>query len=147
MNTNIPFVIFKNRSRLPHISAIYFVLDSRDVVVYVGKARDLYRRWQQHHRAPQMRHDHRIFWHPVMEDRLSKAEDRARAVCSPLWNYRPVGNTSFLSPFRGTIDEAVVAIEQTDAAYIADARGTVAALDALIAAQTSGGEGNEDANS
>src|SRR5690242_16310932 len=57
----LPFVLFKDRYRLPDTSAVYFVVNESQIL-YIGKARSLLRRWRTHHRAMQMRGGYYIYW-------------------------------------------------------------------------------------
>jgi len=51
--TALPSLPLDERKRLPGTAAIYFVL-SGDTVLYVGKATNLYQRWDAHHRRKQL---------------------------------------------------------------------------------------------
>lgn len=48
----LPFVPFEDRRHIPHESAVYFVIDSADEVIYVGKSVDIRVRWKTHHLLP-----------------------------------------------------------------------------------------------
>lgn len=48
--SGLPALPFEQRSCLPALSAIYFVLDGQHNIVYIGRTYSLRKRWQQHHR-------------------------------------------------------------------------------------------------
>lgn len=50
----LPYIHTLNLKTLPHCTAIYFAIRSSGEILYIGKARDLYKRWQSHHRAAQL---------------------------------------------------------------------------------------------
>lgn len=66
---NLPFVSLSNKSNLPKCSGIYFVLNQKKEVLYVGKSINLFYRWRDHHRFEQLSEIHKnknevisIFW-------------------------------------------------------------------------------------
>ena len=46
----LPCIPFAERGRLPHVPGIYFVLNAEKELLYIGQARSLSVRWQNHHR-------------------------------------------------------------------------------------------------
>ncbi len=48
-------VLFEERSQLPESSGVYFVVDDKGIVKYIGRAKNLNFRWIQHHRIPQLK--------------------------------------------------------------------------------------------
>jgi len=52
---NLPSALWREKSKLPLVSAVYFVLDGVNIL-YIGKAEHLKRRWQSnnHHRNAAM---------------------------------------------------------------------------------------------
>ena len=46
----LPSLPLKRRKDLPFISAIYLAIDSKGVIQYIGRSRNLNQRWTQHHR-------------------------------------------------------------------------------------------------
>ncbi len=74
----LPSLPLEERKRLPGTAAIYFVL-SDDTVLYVGKATNLYQRWDAHHRLKQL-NEHggcRIAWMTVDDAGLLDEMERA----------------------------------------------------------------------
>jgi predicted GIY-YIG superfamily endonuclease len=57
--TELPNLPLPQREQLPTCPAIYFALDSNDRVLYIGKAKNLLSRWQNHHRLEQLTYIHR----------------------------------------------------------------------------------------
>jgi hypothetical protein len=47
---SLPSVLFAERGDLPNAPGIYFVLDAEKTVQYIGRAKRLCFRWQNHHR-------------------------------------------------------------------------------------------------
>lgn len=60
----LPFVWFAERSGFPCEMAVYFVISGTDEVLYIGRTKDLFARWQNHHRLKQFAQiqDIRIAW-------------------------------------------------------------------------------------
>jgi DNA-binding Xre family transcriptional regulator len=60
----LPFVWFTERSGFPCEMAVYFVISGTDEVLYIGRTKDLFARWQNHHRLKQFAQmeDVRIAW-------------------------------------------------------------------------------------
>lgn len=52
---SLPSVTLEERSSLPEIAGIYFVLSGTTTILYIGKSVHLQRRWQAHHRFYQLR--------------------------------------------------------------------------------------------
>jgi len=76
---DLPSVPLGDRKNLPDCPAIYFVLDSNDAVLYVGRAISLARRWVAHHRTKQLREGGptRIAWLEVSDSALLDEIERA----------------------------------------------------------------------
>lgn len=81
----MPFILFKDRGRLPDVSAVYFVVNESKIL-YIGKARSLLRRWRTHHRAMQMRGIYRIYWIVAPLESVSALEDEYIVAIRPPWN-------------------------------------------------------------
>ena len=45
----LPGVVLSQKKFLPKISSIYFVISNSKEIIYIGKAKNLYRRWGDHH--------------------------------------------------------------------------------------------------
>ncbi|WP_319419096.1 GIY-YIG nuclease family protein [Pleurocapsa sp. FMAR1] len=46
----LPSTKLLNKDQLPQKSGIYFAVDEKKRLLYVGKAQNLYKRWLNHHR-------------------------------------------------------------------------------------------------
>ncbi len=66
---NLPSVALAEVALLPNERAIYFVRDTNQEVLYIGKADSLRSRWIKHHRASQLSlyEDVRIYWLAIPE--------------------------------------------------------------------------------
>ena len=51
---NLPSVKLSEKDRLPTTAGIYFAIDSNNQLWYVGKARNINKRWVNHHRYHQL---------------------------------------------------------------------------------------------
>lgn len=47
---NLPYVLLKNKKRLPQKSGVYFVLDFESTIHYIGQSRNIFKRWKSHHK-------------------------------------------------------------------------------------------------
>lgn len=70
----LPNCQFSDRDKLPECSGIYFAIASARVL-YVGQAKNLRNRWQNHHRSHQLegvnkKSEVQLFWLECHEDRL-----------------------------------------------------------------------------
>jgi excinuclease UvrABC nuclease subunit len=52
----LPHIALKNRAILPELSGIYYVIDEKFIIWYIGKAKNLRARWagDSHHRLDQL---------------------------------------------------------------------------------------------
>lgn len=99
----LPSILWRDKSELPLLSGIYFVLDGVDIL-YVGKAKNLRRRWQSnsHHRYAAIAHLQRIIddsklgepikiaWVECPEEYLSQLEREMIKQFNPRFNSKPV---------------------------------------------------------
>ncbi len=53
--SKLPSLPLSQRNSLPACPAIYFAVDSKNRVLYVGKAINLVARWKDHHRLEQLK--------------------------------------------------------------------------------------------
>lgn len=100
----LPNLKLSERQRLPECSAIYFAI-ARDQVFYVGLATNLRRRWQNHHRLPQLdamskRCEVRLFWFTCDSDKLNKFERLYIEHYSPVLNQTKVPERKIIPSFR-----------------------------------------------
>lgn len=84
-------VTLSERKELPTCTAIYFAIDSRNRVLYVGKAKNLAARWKNHHRLhalEQMDKEYpvRLAWQAWNEESLNEAEKSLILSYQPLLN-------------------------------------------------------------
>ncbi|MFN6475253.1 helix-turn-helix domain-containing protein [Nostoc sp. DedQUE07] len=84
----LPSVLLSERSRLPAIPCIYFVIDSFDVVQYIGKSINPKQRWTGHQRYPLLTKMDgvKISYMPVDINLLSSVEKALIAWFSPPLN-------------------------------------------------------------
>lgn len=76
---DLPFVLLSDLNNLPNCPAIYFALDSQNIIHYIGKADNLQKRWKDHHRQYRLddinkKYPVRIAWLVWSKDDLSSAE-------------------------------------------------------------------------
>ncbi|MEA5517856.1 GIY-YIG nuclease family protein [Limnoraphis robusta] len=95
--SSLPSLPFLNKDLLPHCSAIYFLLDSQNRVLYIGQATNLCARWKDHHRFEQLqklnrKSNIRIAWLVCENDKelLDKTERYFIDLYQPLLNKTPV---------------------------------------------------------
>lgn len=82
-----PYLLFRDRQFLPDIPALYVVLDQEDTLLYIGIAQDLRKRWKDHHRAPQMKDDYRIYWRMAESAKERRYYEQVFvSAYRPLWN-------------------------------------------------------------
>lgn len=56
----LPFLSLSQKNSLPACPAVYFAVDSKNRVLYVGQATNLLARWKNHHRLEQLNRINRI---------------------------------------------------------------------------------------
>ncbi|MDJ0594559.1 MAG: hypothetical protein QNJ72_32055 [Pleurocapsa sp. MO_226.B13] len=77
---NFSSTSLETKELLPEYSGIYYVVDENKVIWYIGKAKNLHKRWQgkSHHRIyqlKQLRHKlFNIFYEPVNSSQLDRRE-------------------------------------------------------------------------
>lgn len=87
----LPSVHLSELKNLPNCTAIYFVIDSRNRILYVGQATNLSARWKNHHREYQLGKINkdfpiRIAWQVWNKDGLNEAEKHLIKIYQPLLN-------------------------------------------------------------
>jgi predicted GIY-YIG superfamily endonuclease len=87
----LPFINFSEFNQLPTCAGIYFVLDSNNIVCYVGKSENIQKRWKNHHRKHQIEEIHlkypvKIFWLAWNIEDLDTAEKYFIDRYKPLLN-------------------------------------------------------------
>ncbi len=95
--SSLPSVSLLNKDILPHCSAIYFLLDSENRVLYIGQATNLCARWKAHHRFEQLKKINRksnirIAWLVLNNNKelLDQTERYFIELYQPLLNKTPV---------------------------------------------------------
>lgn len=92
----LPSVDFKQRENLPTVSGIYYVIDEKNVVWYIGQAKNIYARWQgkSHHRKFQLdsqkKKHFQIYYRLVNVDSLDEIERQEITRYSPHLNQSSV---------------------------------------------------------
>ncbi len=87
----LPSLALTERVQLPNESALYFVLNATNEVLYLGRAKSLKARWRNHHRLADFmqKTDVRIAWVTVSDHYLLPAlEDACLAYFQPTFNRR-----------------------------------------------------------
>jgi hypothetical protein len=87
----LPSVLLKERKTLPTCAAVYFAIDERDRILYIGKARNLLTRWRNHHRLHKLAEIDRevpvrLAWQPWSVDDLHELEKSSIQHFQPLLN-------------------------------------------------------------
>lgn len=95
--SKLPSLPLSQRGSLPNYSAIYFVVDSKNRVLYVGQATNLLARWKDHHRQEQLSRINRknpikISWLSCSNELkiLINTENHFINLYQPLLNRTPV---------------------------------------------------------
>ncbi len=73
LQNSVPSLPILDRSKLPKIGAIYFVITSSKKLLYIGRTENLFNRWLSHHRYQQFIEtdsQSRIAWFAIDEDDL-----------------------------------------------------------------------------
>ncbi|MGL5832473.1 MAG: GIY-YIG nuclease family protein [Waterburya sp.] len=95
---HLPKVSLETKELLPEYSGIYYVVDENKIVWYVGKAKNLRKRWQgkSHHRIYQLKQlKHKYFdihYESVDLSQLDQREKQQIAKYTPHLNNSPVKN-------------------------------------------------------
>lgn len=88
----LPQISIKNRELLPDKSGIYYVLDEKFIVWYVGQAKNLRNRWagDSHHRLYQLQKQRKkqftIYYELVAESQLNAIERQRIEQYNPQLN-------------------------------------------------------------
>lgn len=110
--SKLPSLSLPQRNILPECPAIYFAVDSKNRVLYVGKAINLLTRWKNHHRQEQLNRINRknkikIAWLHCSNDLASLANTEAYFIEF----YQPLLNR--ISVSAKTITPAETVLQQT----------------------------------
>jgi predicted GIY-YIG superfamily endonuclease len=94
----LPSVSLDERRHLPDCAGVYFAIDAQNRILYIGKAKRLVMRWQNHHRRHKLQEMHqispvRLAWQVWSLADLAEAEKSAIQQFQPLLN-----NTGVESP-------------------------------------------------
>ena len=87
--SQLPSKPLSDRANFPTCSCVYFAQAGKDIV-YVGKTKNLRKRWKNHHRFAQLEKlaDIRIGWMAVTDPWMSAIEQ------DWIWSYKPSLNNS-----------------------------------------------------
>jgi hypothetical protein len=111
----LPNVPLRSKQLLPEYSGIYYVLDEKHIVWYIGKAKNIYKRWQgkSHHRFYQLEAQKKkhftIYYEPIIESQLDSIEKQRIVQYNPHLNSSPV-KTKKVHPTETLLRETIVAI-------------------------------------
>lgn len=106
-------VDLKNKHLLPEYSGIYYVLDENNIVWYIGKAKNLKKRWngKAHHRLYQLSSQGRkkffIYYKNISEIYLDEEEKKLIARYRPHLNSSPVKKKKVL-PAENLLRETIL---------------------------------------
>lgn len=90
MIRNLPSISYDQKARLPYKPGVYFVVDSDDTVVYVGKSRDIRMRWLNHELRGRVKNgNYTIRWMEVPIHKLDSTEQVFIDQYRPAWNKTP----------------------------------------------------------
>ena len=112
---NLPKVSLETKELLPEHSGIYYVVDENQVVWYIGKAKNIYNRWQgkAHHRIYQLKQlkhkNFSIFYDRINISQLDSREKQQIKRYSPHLNNSPVKSKK-LRPTETLLRETIVKI-------------------------------------
>ncbi|WP_375448769.1 GIY-YIG nuclease family protein [uncultured Nostoc sp.] len=112
--SELPSVDLLKIAQLPNCAAIYFVSDSKNQVIYIGRTLNLVERWRNHHRFKQLKRLNRkdrisISWMACSQDvnALSSLENKLIDLYKP-----PLNWTKVISPIR-KITPSEIALQQS----------------------------------
>ena len=118
---NLPKVSLETKELLPEYSGIYYVVDENELVWYLGKAKNICKRWQgkSHHRIYQLkhlRHKHfNIYYEKINSSQLTQREKQQIEKYNPHLNNSPV-KTKKVRPTETLLRETIAKIR--DFAFI-----------------------------
>jgi predicted GIY-YIG superfamily endonuclease len=111
----LPRVSLRLKDLLPENSGVYYVLDETNTVWYIGKAKNLRKRWQgkTHHRIIQLQAQRQkhfsIYYEQISEFQLDNIEKQQIAKYQPHLNNSPV-KTKNVRPTETLLRETLAAI-------------------------------------
>lgn len=86
-----PRIPIAQRRELPTCSAVYFVLDAQDVIIYIGATANMLQRWRQHDGLDRFGNlADTIAWQETPKDQLARLERLAISEHKPAFNRRLV---------------------------------------------------------
>ncbi|TVP62250.1 MAG: GIY-YIG nuclease family protein [Nodularia sp. (in: Bacteria)] len=95
--SELPSVYLLDKNLLPHCAAIYFVSDSKNQIIYIGRTVNLVQRWKDHHRFNQLKRFNRknklhISWFTCSPDKeiISNLENEFIQLYKPPLNWSKV---------------------------------------------------------
>ncbi|WP_319423007.1 GIY-YIG nuclease family protein [Pleurocapsa sp. FMAR1] len=118
---NLPKVSLETKELLPEYSGIYYVVDEKQIVWYIGKAKNICKRWQgkAHHRIYQLKHlKHKyfnIYYEQINFSELDRREKQQIKKYNPHLNNSPVKSKK-VRPTETLLRETIATI--SDFAFI-----------------------------
>jgi GIY-YIG catalytic domain len=99
--TTLPNINLLERKALPECSVIYLAITGEQVL-YIGLATNLRKRWQNHHRLPQLtaigkRCEVRLYWLACPSEQLAELETQYIDYYCPAFNQSKVPNQPFVA--------------------------------------------------
>ncbi len=118
---SLPKVSLETKEMLPEYSGIYYVIDESNTVWYIGKAKNIRKRWlgKSHHRIYQLKIQKQkhfsIYYEQVNYSQLDKIEKQKIKKYTPHLNNSPVKNKK-VRPTETLLQETIVTI--SDFAFV-----------------------------
>lgn len=112
----LPYQSLKDKELLPEHSGIYYVVDTEELVWYIGQAQNIKKRWQgkSHHRLYQLvsqkKKDFRIYYELIDTKNLDIKEKEAITKYSPNLNNSSV-KTKKTRPSESLLRETIISLE------------------------------------
>jgi hypothetical protein len=93
---DLPSITLDRRKELPQCQGVYFAITPESAVLYIGKARNIFKRWMQHHRLIDLKQTEGVLlaWLEIEGDTVTL--DAVEAVC--IEYFRPKLNGTETSP-------------------------------------------------
>jgi excinuclease UvrABC nuclease subunit len=87
----LPFLLYVENEKLPKISCVYFVVNNKHEIIYIGRTKNLKLRWRNHHIEKYlMRYKAliKIFYLEMSEELLEEFETKLIFYFTPRLNKR-----------------------------------------------------------
>ena len=111
LSNSVPSLPIMERAKLPHISAIYFVITPSNKLLYIGQTKNLFNRWLQHHRYQQFieaGQNTRVAWFEFDEsdrDSMPEVENELITLLDSRYNGTDVARTDGKGQLNLSVDD------------------------------------------